>query len=285
MNKPFRTLTILFLYVVTITSCRKDIENTGADGSQFFVSATSLGSYPREVLQALAIAKGYGNYVSQIKYDVSFYKVVYKTTYKGKPTDASGLVVVPKNMTTTPSLLSAQHGTMFLHSDAPSNFPATFSGFDLFASAGFVTVIPDYLGFGVSANIVHPYYDAQLAGTTVVDMLKAAKYYLEKENVSISSRLFLLGYSEGGYVTMAAQKEIETHPEHNLTITAAAAGAGGYDLMGMLTTIAYYPYLCRTIFSCFLLAILQYHLRLETSLHRFFPGTLCRKNTNTVKRH
>jgi pimeloyl-ACP methyl ester carboxylesterase len=127
---------------------------------------------------------------------------------------------------------------MFLHSDAPSNFPATFSGFELFASAGFVTVIPDYLGFGASENIVHPYYDAQLAGTTVTDILKAAKYYLKKENISTSSRLFLFGYSEGGYVTMAAQKEIETHPEHNLTITAAAEGAGGYDLTGMLTAIA-----------------------------------------------
>lgn len=72
-------------------------------------------------------------------------------------------------------------------------------------------------------------------------MLKGVKYYLQKEKISISNRLFLLGYSKGGYVTMAAQKEIETHPEHNLSITAAAEGAGGYDLTGMLTTSATTP--------------------------------------------
>ncbi|WP_187270190.1 hypothetical protein [Pontibacter qinzhouensis] len=37
---------------------------------------------------------------------------------------------------------------------------------------------------------------------------------------------------------MGAQKEIETNLEHSLTLTAVAAGAGGYDLTGMLTGIA-----------------------------------------------
>ncbi len=49
MNKPFRTVMVLLLYVVTITSCRKDTENTGSDGSEFFVSATSLATYPKEI--------------------------------------------------------------------------------------------------------------------------------------------------------------------------------------------------------------------------------------------
>jgi alpha-beta hydrolase superfamily lysophospholipase len=126
---------------------------------------------------------------------------------------------------------------LFKHAEAPSNFPATFTGFELFASAGFVTAIPDFIGFGVSKNVVHPYYDQQHSGTAVVDMLKAVKYYLKKENVASSNRLFLLGYSEGGYVTLAAQKEIESQPSHNLSVTASAAGAGGYDINGMLTTI------------------------------------------------
>ncbi len=150
-------------------------------------------------------------------------------------------------------MLSAQHGTLFNHADAPSNFPATFTGFELFASAGFVTAIPDYIGFGVSENIIHPYYDAQLSGTAVADMLKGVKYYLQKEKINISSRLFLLGYSEGGYVTMAAQKEIETHPEDNLSITAAAEGAGGYDLTGMLSTIATTPIYAEPSYLAFIL--------------------------------
>jgi pimeloyl-ACP methyl ester carboxylesterase len=127
---------------------------------------------------------------------------------------------------------------MFKFSDAPSNFPNTFSGFELAAAAGFATVIPDFIGFGVSQNITHPYYDQQYSALAVVDMIKAAKYYLAKENIAVSNRLFLVGYSEGGYVTMAAQKEIETNASHHLTLTAAAEGAGGYDLTGMLSGIA-----------------------------------------------
>jgi pimeloyl-ACP methyl ester carboxylesterase len=151
---------------------------------------------------------------------------------------ASGLLGIPKNMTTTPALLSAQHGTMFRNSDAPSNFPIGFTGFELFASTGFVTLVPDFIGYGISENIAHPYYDMQSSGLTVVDMIKASKYYLQSQNKAVNNKLFLLGYSEGGYVTMAAQKEIETNKAHELTLTAAAEGAGGYDLAGMVAKVA-----------------------------------------------
>ncbi len=110
---------------------------------------------------------------------------------------------------------------MFKAADAPSNFPGTFSGFELFASAGYV--------------------DQQSSGLTVVDMIKAAKHYLYNKETALSNRLFLIGYSEGGYVTMAAQTEIETNASHHLTITAAAEGAGGYDLNVMLSGIATSP--------------------------------------------
>jgi hypothetical protein len=56
---------VLLLYVVTITSCRKDTEDTGSDVSEFLVSATSLATYPKEILQALAVTNGFAGYVSQ----------------------------------------------------------------------------------------------------------------------------------------------------------------------------------------------------------------------------
>ncbi len=69
-------------------------------------------------------------------------------------------------------------------------------------------------------------------------MLKATKFYLGDQKIAHNNNMFLVGYSEGGYVTMAAQKEIETNPAHQLTLTAAAEGAGGYDLTGMLSQVA-----------------------------------------------
>jgi alpha-beta hydrolase superfamily lysophospholipase len=70
-----------------------------------------------------------------------------------------------------------------------------------------------------------------------VDMLKAVTEYLKEEKIAFNERLFMLGYSEGGYVTMAAQQSIEERPIEGLSLKAVAAGAGGYDITGMLNSM------------------------------------------------
>ncbi len=180
--------------------------------------------------------QGYEAYLSEVKYGVSVYKIVYHTTYQGQEVKASGLICVPDGMMTPAPVLSAQHGTIFAHREAPTHFSG-LSGFELFASAGYITLIPDYLGFGESKNLFHPYYDRQHSAMAVVDMIKAAKEFYKEKQIAAGEKLFLVGYSEGGYVTLAAQKEIETNPAHSLKITAAAAGAGGYDLSSMLDDV------------------------------------------------
>jgi alpha-beta hydrolase superfamily lysophospholipase len=233
-----KSATYLLISLLVITGCKKETEVVDpVAGADLFVSATSSGNYTKTQIQAFAAAAGLTSYIPLIKYDVDNFKFVYKTNFKGSQIQVSGLIGIPKNLPFVPSILSAQHGTMFKSTEAPSNFPATFTGFELFAAGGFVTVIPDLIGYGVSQNIPHPYYDQLYSGQAVVDMIKAVKYYVGEQKIAISNRLFLFGYSEGGYVTMAAQKEIETNPAHNLTLTAAAEGAGGYDLNGMLTAI------------------------------------------------
>ncbi len=231
---------LLLVYLFVSAGCQKEtteIASPQISEKDNFVSAEQLAVVPRNVLQTLATSQGYATFAPQIKYDVAIYNFVYNTTYKGQEVKASGLLAVPQNMITPAPLLSTQHGTMFLDTDAPTNFPNTFSGFELFASTGFITLIPDYLGYGISKDIFHPYYDQKHSGLVVVDMIKAAKSYAKKQEIKLNDNLFLVGYSEGGYVTMAAQKEIETHPEHELNVTASAAGAGGYDLTGMLAAV------------------------------------------------
>ncbi|MFD1873144.1 alpha/beta fold hydrolase [Hymenobacter bucti] len=246
MKTLFRPVRLLLLATLLVSSlgCRRTTEDpqpTQPTGQDLFVSAQSIGTVPRLLLQSQAALVGFGAFAPQLKYDATYYKFLYKTTYKGQLIQVSGLLGVPLNTPTPPALLSAQHGTMFKQSDAPSNFPSAFTGFELFASAGFVTVIPDFIGLGASSNVVQPYYDKATSASTVVDMLKAAKYFLQQQSIATNKNLFLLGYSEGGYVTMAAQQEIETNPAHQLTLTAAAEGAGGYDLAGMLSGIATTP--------------------------------------------
>jgi len=241
MKKNLKPLSyLLLLFIFSLGSCNPDDEYTPTppDTDNFLVSADFIATVPQPALKALALNAGYGIYAPFIQHEVSFYKIVYKIKYEGEEIEASGLLAIPQGMDRAPALLSAQHGTQFLDAETPSGFPNSFSPFVIFAAAGYATVIPDYIGYGVSDDILHPYFDQKYSARAVVNMIKAAKEYLKQEQVAINNNLFLVGYSEGGYVTMAAQKEIETDPSHDLALTAVAAGAGAYDLSLMLELIA-----------------------------------------------
>ena len=55
--------------------------------------------------------------------------------------------------------------------------------------------------------------------------------------IQFNEQLFLEGYSEGGYVTMAAVKEIEENLSHEFNITMSFPMAGAYDLSGVLVDL------------------------------------------------
>ena len=227
------------LCIVVWSGCKKnDWPPTSPSGSNYFVSATPIGTFSKSQLAAMAVKANFGAFAPLAIYDVDFYKLIYKVRFKGSDIQASGLLAIPKKILGISSLISAQHGTLFNYDDAPSNFPGSFSGFELFGAAGYATVIPDYIGYGISENIPHPYYDKQYSALAVINMIKAAKYFLLTRGFLTTNRLFLVGYSEGGYTTMAAQEELETNPFHDLKVTAAAEGAGGYDLGTFLSKIA-----------------------------------------------
>jgi alpha-beta hydrolase superfamily lysophospholipase len=209
-----------------------------------FISAELTSEIPIDMLKAFAQIAGQTEFVDLVKYSVKSYRLVYETTYNGKPVKASGVVYIPLGLTGKAPLISLQHGTTFLKSEAPS-VSTDPTGMEYFASAGYIAIMPDFIGYGESAQIFHPYYDKAHAASAVIDMIKSTKEFLAKENIAYTEDLFLAGYSEGGYVTLAAAEEIEKNPEHQLTVKAVAAGAGGYDLTEMLksiTTSSYYSY-------------------------------------------
>jgi len=211
-----------------------------APAYQYYVSSTQNATLSAASLKALAVLTGQSDIASLLKYDVRSYKIVYQTAYNGTTIHASGLILIPVGITDSASIISIQHGTAFLKSDAPTIGGS--DGMELFASAGYITLLPDYIGYGASSSIFHPYYDKEYSANAVIDLIKASKEFLKSQHVSFSDKLFLAGYSEGGYVTLAAAHEIETNATHGLKLTAVAAGAGGYDLNDMLEGIATEPY-------------------------------------------
>ena len=117
------------------------------------VEATLLYSASASQLKFFAQFAGLDIDLDEIKYDAEVYKVVYKTTFQDNEISASGLVVLPKTDIEV-GMISFHHGTITHHDDAPSNLSETDPDALLYAalsSSGFITVIPDYIGFGSSS--------------------------------------------------------------------------------------------------------------------------------------
>ncbi len=162
---------------------------------------------------------------------VDIYRVVYTTTGEdGKNINASGLVSIPQNIDKPISIISDQHGTIFGKDSSPSmHDPLTTTGTLISSLKRFVVAMPDYIGYGKSSQYQHPYQIKESLGSSVADMIKATKSLLDIKNITHDDKLFLIGYSEGGYATMAAAQSIQDNYP-NLEVTAAAPMAGSYDL-------------------------------------------------------
>ena len=176
------------------------------------------------------------------KYSVNTYKIEYWTkNTSNNLVKVSGLIAVPVKESPS-SLLSFQHGTIFFNSKAPSN-TRILTGNDhpeiILASLGYIVFSPDYIGYGSSLGSEHPYLQRQTSANTTINLLKAGKRWLENQNITEDGRLFMTGYSQGGYVTMAALQAIQNQNlnSEGLTVTATVMGAGPYDLTTAIDTL------------------------------------------------
>ena len=216
-----------------VFSCKDKSTDTIAPQKPVLVSSQIFTSRTASDIRSYLTLAGLSSYVLN---DADIYKVTYNTTYKGQAIVASGLVALPNTSNAVP-MISFQHGTIVAHSEAPSLQSAsstdmlTYTGL---ASAGFIAAVPDYIGFGSSSDILHPYFVEEPTAVAVTDMLKAAAELAVKQKVTFNGKLFLAGYSQGGYATMAAHKYIEQKGLSGFTLVASFPAAGAYDVRSLL---------------------------------------------------
>ena len=225
--------------LVLATACSDDSSSPQPSDEQFLIDAEFVYATTAQQLQLLAQLSGLAVEPSAFVNDIEIYKVTYNTQYNTLPIVASGLVVLPKT-TQGIGMLSFQHGTITKYDDAPSNFSAgdyNTIAYAAMASVGFIGVIPDYLGFGSSTSVLHPYYVEELMASSVIDLLKAAAELSQQQGITFNGELFLAGYSEGGYATMASHKAIEENGLDGFTLIASFPAAGAYDIKGVQETI------------------------------------------------
>lgn len=168
-----------------------------------------------------------------VKSDIEVHKITYKTTFKEANIQASGLVCLPKTAGNYP-VLCFQNGTNTLHSEAPTENPKSdlLSILESVASMGFIVVIPDYIGFGASSKLTHPYLHAESTTKSILDMLRAVNQFGTEDDVLAkpTKDLFIFGYSQGGWATMQLQKSIEKDYSTEFNLIASSCAAGPYSI-------------------------------------------------------
>ncbi|MRV73426.1 prolyl oligopeptidase family serine peptidase [Duganella sp. FT92W] len=174
---------------------------------------------------------------------ISIHSLRYQTVGgQGEPTDAGAVIMAPSGKDPAcngprPVMLYA-HGTVLdkTFSMARLNGEARLVA-AMFVAQGYVVVAPDYAGYGVSSLPYHPYLNADQQSADMVDALRAARAAYGVLGLEVSQRLFLTGYSQGGFVALATQRAIQQYHADEFKVTAAAGLSGPYALAQMADDI------------------------------------------------
>ncbi len=219
-------------FLLYLCSCSEAEENT-LPAPIYLIEATPIGTFDGEAI--LARYETSDSFISLLNAStlrtVEVYEIVYNTIdTDDQPVQASGVFIFPNDRSAYP-LISYQHGTITDPQDAPSYYqPGTeaYEAGTLLAATGYAVAMPDYLGYGASETMLHPYEHGSSLATASRDMLRAVREFCERNRVVLNDQLFLTGYSEGGYATMALHQLLETAHSDEFIVTASAPGAGAY---------------------------------------------------------
>ncbi len=224
-----RTIFTLIILSSILVGCKKD-DSSSKNKNIYLVEYKLIATSSKSQVLIIAsqIPEIYNVISTKNLSDVKVYKIKYKTKdISGLEIIASGAVIVPTTENPVP-VLSYQHGTLFDPTEAPSLYLTSFETKGLstiLASTGYAVSVPDYLGYGESSAYPHPYEHAKTLASASFDMLMASRELFKEIGVTISDKLFLTGYSEGGNATMALHKYIEENSDLVVTMSAPASGA------------------------------------------------------------
>ena len=173
---------------------------------------------------------------------------------KGNPAVSSGALMTPNG--TAPQCTGARpvvlyaHGTTFNQNYNIANWtdqtnPASGEGTliaAMFAAQGYIVVAPNYVGYDSSKTSYHPYLVEKQQSQDMINSLQAARAALPNnlnKTVTDSGKLFITGYSQGGYVALATQKAMDAAAatDPTMKVTAGAPGSGPYALSAMVDFI------------------------------------------------
>ena len=161
------------------------------------------------------------------KHYVTFPVAYWSSTPQGDSLLVSGRIYLPKQRNLN-GIVVANHYTMTADKEVPSN---ALSMESVFTMKGYAVIMPDYVGYGLSRNLPHPYLHWRNAAQTAVDLLNCMPAVLEHYGYCYPIDVIVTGYSQGGAVALGVTRLIE-ETDSLWIVRKLYAGAGPYDPAG-----------------------------------------------------
>lgn len=179
---------------------------------------------------------------SAAKNAVKLYRVTYNSVVPergNKPIVATGLMAIPDIAGTSFPLVSYQHGTVYEKTQVPSfpdQSPETQLMLAQFAGQGYIVIGADYFGMG-SSKEPEGYMVKASHQQATYDMLMASRAVLAHMKLE-SPKLFIAGWSQGGFVTMAFLEKLEAA---GVKVDAAVTASAPVDIFVALNGFLSFP--------------------------------------------
>jgi poly(3-hydroxybutyrate) depolymerase len=250
--KTFASRIALIGALAVLAACGNDtptsaVDNSTARGTLVENPPFRIASVDAATLAAELGASASGQQLLQVTgapvcgvdFNYMHYWTVNASPTGDVPASASGALMVPTGASPAcsgprPILLYA-HGTQtdknanLADITDPNNSEGALIA-AMFAAHGYIVVAPNYVGYDTSDGSFHPYLNADAQSKDMIDALVAARKALGRvlaSSTTDSGKLFISGYSQGGYVAMATHKAMQAA---SMTVTASAPMSGPYAL-------------------------------------------------------
>ncbi len=199
-----------------LCACARPPAIEAPEGVQL-IPLETISTFKARVLLTLSGVDGIS-----VEHAVDCYRMLYTSGSGADAVRLSGLLALPRGIEPR-RLVSFQHGTATTRTAVPSQLDGTgIAAAVVFAGNGYALIAPDYPGMGESPG-KHPYYVADSIGPAVADMVTAS----QRVTGVPSAPVFLSGFSEGGWASLAALRVLESRGQE---VLGSAQVAGAYDL-------------------------------------------------------
>lgn len=205
------------------------------------ISYTLNHSYSVKELDSLWKSAKISKFMAEINNPLDVFEVIYETTWHdGTSIKASGIFFLPREKRKEFPMICYGHGTQLVKA-RKIGFFGEQAICTAFCASGYMVAFPDYVGMG-SGEKTALYLHVETEAAASIDLLRAVKELIAKEDAKQNKYLFLTGYSQGGHATMATLKVMQEKYPTEFKVTASAPMSGPYDLAGGQQEVIFKPY-------------------------------------------